>query len=89
VEVFNESSIFTPDILASPDVLLVHRDKRFNNGGEIVPSFTDVFIWRDNTYVLSKSWKWTENMRYEDRFCVLQPQSTACWATPIPQTKPL
>jgi hypothetical protein len=83
-EKFNESSEFMPDVLASPDVLLVHREKRFDTDGKILPSRTDVYAWKDDKYELSSSWRWEQGMQYDDRFCVLQPKLTGCRMVQLP-----
>lgn len=82
-KVFDESLDFAPDFLVAPDDLLVYRNKRFI-GSEIIPSRTDVYHWTGDHYVLAGSWKWNEDMRYEDRFCVLDPQKLSCPATSVP-----
>ena len=81
-KVFDEALEFAPDFLVAPDVLLVHRDKRFV-GSEAIPSKTDVYQWSGGKYDLVKSWKWNDGMRYEDRFCVLDPKKLSCPVTPI------
>lgn len=80
---FNESSEFMPDVLQSPDVLLVHREKHFDDAGRISPTRTDVFAWKDDKYVLQGSWKWLKTMQYENRFCILQMPTSSCPATPV------
>lgn len=81
-KVFDEALEFAPDFLVAPDVLLVYRDKRFV-GSEAIPSRTDVYQWSAGKYDLVKSWKWNDGMRYEDRFCVLDPKRLSCPATLI------
>jgi hypothetical protein len=82
-KVFDETLEFAPDFLVAPDVLLVYRDKHFV-GAEAIPSRTDVYQWSSSKYELVKSWKWSDNMRYEDRFCVLDIARLSCPVTPIP-----
>lgn len=79
---FDQSGEFAPDV-PSPDVLLVHKDKRFA-GAEIIPTRTDVYAWDGSKYELKSSWKWNETMRYEDRFCVLDVKTLSCPVTPLP-----
>lgn len=79
---FDQSGEFFSDV-PSPDVVLVYKDKRFA-GADIIPTRTDVYAWDGSNYELKSSWKWNEEMRYEDRFCVLDPKRLSCPATPIP-----
>lgn len=83
--VFDKQLEGTPDVLNTPDALLVHNGKRWITGQAVsLPTSTDVYRWTGEQYVLTASWKWKEAMRYEDRFCVLDPQSLSCPVTPIP-----
>ncbi|HUZ96505.1 MAG TPA: hypothetical protein VMU57_16505 [Edaphobacter sp.] len=82
-KVFDETPAFAPDFLVAPDVVLVYRDKRFV-GSEAIPSRTDVYQWKDGEYDLVKSWKWKDDMRYADRFCVLDVKTLSCPVTPLP-----
>ena len=88
VERFNTSSEFMPEVLLSPDVVLVHRDKKITDQGIILPSRTDIFSWTEGKYVLTGSWKWTTEAQFEDRFCMLQSVRTACPMVPIPAGSP-
>lgn len=75
----------TPDVVNTPDVLLVHGGKRWLSGqAASLPVSTDVYRWTGEQYALTESWKWKDAMRYEDRFCVLDPKNLSCSVTPIP-----
>ena len=83
--VFDKQLEGTPDVVNTPDVLLVHNGKRWLSGqADSIPTSTDVYHWTGERYVLTQSWKWNEPMRYQDRFCVLDPKSLSCPVTPIP-----
>lgn len=83
--VFDKQLVGTPDVVNSPDVLLVHNGKRFINGqATFLPISTDVYLWTGEQYVLKSSWKWKEGMHDADRFCVLDTKALACPVTPIP-----
>jgi hypothetical protein len=79
---FDQSGEFPPDV-PSPDVILMHKDKRFM-GADIIPTRTDVYAWNGSKYELKSSWKWNESMHYEDRFCVLDVKVLSCPVTPLP-----
>ncbi len=79
--VYDEPLEFAPDFLTSPDRLLVYRDKRFVRAVGI-PTRTDIYEWTGSEYRLAQSYHWNENMRFEDRFCVLDTKSLACPVTP-------
>ena len=83
--VFDRQLEGTPDVVNTPDVLLVHSGKRWLSGQVAsLPTSTDVYRWTDGQYVLTESWKWEEAMRYEDRFCVLDVKMLSCPVTPLP-----
>ena len=83
--VFDKQLDGTPDIVNTPDVLLVHNGKRWLSGQPAsLPTSTDVYHWTGERYALTESWKWKEAMRYEDRFCVLDLKALSCPVTPIP-----
>ena len=80
--VFDKALDFAPDFLVSPDLLLVYRDKRFVKAVGI-PTRTDVYEWTGSEYKLTKSYRWNESMRFEDRFCVLDTKNLSCPVTEI------
>ncbi len=81
--VFDQKLEGTPDVVNTPDVLLVHSGKRWVDGeAESIPLKTKVYAWTGETYKLSETWEWEERMRYKDRFCVLDPKTLNCPATP-------
>jgi hypothetical protein len=83
--VFDKQLEGAPDVVNTPDVLLVHNGKRWLSGqATSLPTSTDVYHWTGERYVQTESWNWKEAMRYEDRFCVLDPKSLSCPATSIP-----
>ncbi len=83
--VFDKQLEGSPDVVNTPDVLLVHRGKRWISGqAASLPTSTDIYHWTGERYVLTESWKWKEAMRYADRFCVLDLQVLSCPVTPIP-----
>jgi hypothetical protein len=83
--VFDRQLEGTPDVVNTPDVLLVHSGKRWLSGQVAsLPTSTDVYRWTDGQYVLTESWKWEEAMRYEDRFFVLDVKMLSCPVTPLP-----
>ena len=83
--VFDKQLEGAPDVVNTPDVLLVHNGKRWPSGQAVsLPTLTDVYHWTGRQYALTESWKWKDDMRYEDRFCVLDPKSLSCPVTPIP-----
>lgn len=83
--VFEQKLEGAPDVVNTPDVLLVHSGKRWVNGEEeSIPLKTEVYIWTGETYKVSDTWRWEERMRYKDRFCVLDPKTLNCPATPGP-----
>jgi hypothetical protein len=79
--IFEKGEVYVPEIVDSPDVVLVYSGVRFV-GALKTPTQTDVYRWDGNQYNLEKSWIWDERMRYEDRFCVLDAISLNCPATP-------
>ena len=75
----------TPDVVNTPDVLLVHNGKRWLSGQVTsLPTSTDVYRWTGERYVLAQSWKWKETMRFADRFCVLDPKNLSCPVISLP-----
>ncbi len=83
--VFDKQLEGTPDVVNTPDVLLVHGGKRWLSGqATSLPTSTDVYRWTGERYALTKSWNWKDAMRYEDRFCVLDPKNLSCPVIPIP-----
>jgi hypothetical protein len=83
--VFDKQLEGAPDVVNTPDVLLVHNGKRWLGGQTAsMPISTDVYRWTGERYALTESWKWKDAMRYEDRFCVLDPKNLSCPVTPIP-----
>ena len=68
----------------TPDALLVHSGKRWVDGSATsIPTSTAVYQWNGSGYNNPETWTWKESMRYEDRFCVLDPKKLSCPATPI------
>jgi len=83
--VFERKLEGAPDVVNTPDVLLVHSGKRWVDGeAESIPLKTEVYTWTGETYKLSDTWSWEERMRYKDRFCVLDPKNLSCPVSPIP-----
>lgn len=83
--VFDKQLEGTPDVLNTPDVLLVHSGKRWLSGQVAsLPASTDVYRWTGERYTLTESWKWKDAMRYEDRFCVLDLKTLSCPVTSLP-----
>ncbi len=83
--VFDEQLEGAPDVVNVPDVLLVQRGKRWPNGqAASLPTSTDVYQWAGEKYLLDKRWGWSEAMRYEDRFCVLDTAHLSCPVTRLP-----
>jgi hypothetical protein len=83
--VFDKQLEGTPDVLNTPDVLLVHTGKRWPEGQtNSLPTQTDVYHWTGERYSLTASWKWKQEMRYEDRFCILDPKILTCPMTRVP-----
>jgi hypothetical protein len=80
--VFDQSAEFMPDV-PSADTILVSKGKRFV-GDEMLPTQTDVFTWNGQRYERKSSWKWNDSMKYEERFCVLDPKGLSCPVAPIP-----
>jgi len=77
--VFDKQLEGTPDVINTPDALLVHSGKRWLDGNATsLPTSTAVYLWNGNGYSNSESWTWKESMRYEDRFCVLDPTKLSC-----------
>jgi hypothetical protein len=83
--VFDKQLEGAPDVINTPDALLVHKGKRWIDGQAFsLPTSTDVYRWVGDKYVLNESWKWNENMRFEERFCILDTKNLSCPVTSTP-----
>jgi hypothetical protein len=83
--VFDKQLEGAPDVVNTPDVLLVHNGKRWISGqADSLPTSTDVYRWNGKQYALIERWKWKEDMRYKDRFCVLDVKALSCPVMPLP-----
>lgn len=83
--VFDEQLEGAPDVVNTPDVLLVQRGKRWPDKQAVwLPTSTDVYQWKGDKYTLRERWQWNETMLYEDRFCVLDAVHLSCPVKPVP-----
>jgi hypothetical protein len=77
--VFDEQLEDAPEVINVPDVLLIERGKRFPEGqAASIPTSTDVYNWTGEKYELSSTWKWDPEMRFDDRFCMLDAKELSC-----------
>lgn len=77
--VFDKQLEGAPDVVNTPDALLVHTGKRWLDGNATsLPTSTTVYLWNGDSYGNPEIWDWKESMRYEDRFCVLDPKKLSC-----------
>jgi len=78
--IFDKWETYVPEGLWEPDVILVYTGTRFF-GPVKTPTKPDVYVWNGNEYKLDSSWNWSTNMRWQDRFCILDAKLLNCPAT--------